>query len=405
VGQSSRFGAKEMSALSPGEISLAYLLPTPQQTRLALAGVTVLLFGLVALGPFATKPLPQVNGFIPALDATIFVTDFVTACLLLTHFSVTRSRAILALACGYLFSALIVIAHGLAFPGAFSPTGNFDGSRFTTFRIYLFWHLGLPASIFAYVWLREKDRRMVGTRAPTTRVAIYSVASVLALVSCIVWLGTGDELPPWDGLGNDLRVSLWLTILTMLTCATALSVLWRFRLSALDQWLMVVMVALMVELTLTALLGGLRPRLFTLGFYTGRVFSLVTSTAVLTGLLAETARLYDRLARANMLVELAHANRVATMGQLTASIAHEVNQPIAALLTNAETAVRWLAHQPPNFEKAKQSIDRIISDGRRTADIVGRIRGFSKNAPVQTENLQMNEIILEVLGLGSSFNI
>jgi hypothetical protein len=171
----------------------------------------------------------------------------------LAKFSVTRSRAILALACGYLFSALIVIAHGLAFPGAFSPTGNFDGSRFTTFRIYLFWHLGLPASIFAYVWLREKDRRMVGTRAPTTRVAIYSVASVLALVSCIVWLGTGDELPPWDGLGNDLRVSLWLTILTMLTCATALSVLWRFRLSALDQWLMVVMVALMVELTLTAL--------------------------------------------------------------------------------------------------------------------------------------------------------
>ena len=58
--------------------------------------------------------------------------------------------------------------------------------------------------------------------------------------------------------------------------------------------------------------------------------------------------------------ELAHANRVATMGELTASIAHEINQPIAATLTNAETAVRWLSRQPPNLEKARQSIDQII---------------------------------------------
>jgi PAS domain S-box-containing protein len=97
--------------------------------------------------------------------------------------------------------------------------------------------------------------------------------------------------------------------------------------------------------------------------------------------------------------ELAHANRVATMGQLTASIAHEVNQPIAALLTNAETALRWLAHQPPNLEKAKPLIDRIVSDGKRTADIVSRIRDFSKKAPAQKGNLEINEAILEIMRL------
>ena len=80
--------------------------------------------------------------------------------------------------------------------------------------------------------------------------------------------------------------------------------------------------------------------------------------------------------------ELAHANRVATMGELTASIAHEVNQPLAALLTNAETAVRWLTRQPPDLEKTRQSIDRTIRDGRRAADIVSRIRDFSKKTPV-----------------------
>jgi PAS domain S-box-containing protein len=97
--------------------------------------------------------------------------------------------------------------------------------------------------------------------------------------------------------------------------------------------------------------------------------------------------------------ELAHANRVATMGQLTASIAHEVNQPIAALLTNAETAVRWLARQPPNLDKAKPLIDRIISDGKRAAEIISRIRDLSKKATVQKKGLEINETILDIIGL------
>jgi C4-dicarboxylate-specific signal transduction histidine kinase len=97
--------------------------------------------------------------------------------------------------------------------------------------------------------------------------------------------------------------------------------------------------------------------------------------------------------------ELAHANRVATMGQLTASIAHEVNQPLAATLLNAENAVRWLAHEPPNLEKIRQSIDRIINDGKRAADIVSRIRDFSKKAPALKEDLEINEAILEITRL------
>ena len=97
--------------------------------------------------------------------------------------------------------------------------------------------------------------------------------------------------------------------------------------------------------------------------------------------------------------ELAHANRVATMGQLTASIAHEVNQPLSAALVNAETAVRWLARQPPDLEKTRQSIDRTIKDNKRAADIVGRIRDFSKKAPTRKERMAVNDAILEAIGL------
>jgi PAS domain S-box-containing protein len=98
-------------------------------------------------------------------------------------------------------------------------------------------------------------------------------------------------------------------------------------------------------------------------------------------------------------MELAHASRVVTMGQFTASIAHEVNQPLAALRINAETALRWLGRQPPNLEKAQQSIQRIVSDGKRAADIVNRIRDFSRKAPVRKERLEVNEAILEIVGL------
>ena len=97
--------------------------------------------------------------------------------------------------------------------------------------------------------------------------------------------------------------------------------------------------------------------------------------------------------------EVAHANRVATMGQLSASIAHEVNQPIAATLMNARTAARWLARQPPNLEEARLAIDRVISDGKRMADIVNWIRDFSKKAPAQNRDLEINEAILEIVGM------
>jgi PAS domain S-box-containing protein len=97
--------------------------------------------------------------------------------------------------------------------------------------------------------------------------------------------------------------------------------------------------------------------------------------------------------------ELTHANRVATMGQLAASIAHEVNQPIAATLLNAENALRWLTRQPANLERATQSIDRIVNDGKRATDIVSRIRDFSKKAPAIQQDLEINEAILDIMRL------
>jgi PAS domain S-box-containing protein len=98
-------------------------------------------------------------------------------------------------------------------------------------------------------------------------------------------------------------------------------------------------------------------------------------------------------------MELAHANRVATMGQLTASIAHEVNQPIAATKVNAQAALRWLNRDAPDLEEARQLLARIVNDGDRAGNVVSRIRHLVKKAPPRMEPLHMNEAISEVIEL------
>ncbi|MBR0744939.1 CHASE3 domain-containing protein [Bradyrhizobium japonicum] len=102
------------------------------------------------------------------------------------------------------------------------------------------------------------------------------------------------------------------------------------------------------------------------------------------------------------LMELAHANRVTTMGQLTASIAHEVNQPIAAIVANAEAGLNWLGAQPPDLERVRQTFDWITGDGMRAGDIIGRIRALIRNAPPQKETLEINPAVLEVIALTRS---
>jgi PAS domain S-box-containing protein len=97
--------------------------------------------------------------------------------------------------------------------------------------------------------------------------------------------------------------------------------------------------------------------------------------------------------------ELAHVNRVSTLGEFAASIAHEVNQPLAGILTNANAALRWLAGDSPNLAEAQQTIGRIIRDGNRAGDVVSRMRALFKKAPAAKEPLDINLIIQEVLTL------
>jgi C4-dicarboxylate-specific signal transduction histidine kinase len=98
-------------------------------------------------------------------------------------------------------------------------------------------------------------------------------------------------------------------------------------------------------------------------------------------------------------MELSHANRVTMMGQMAASIVHEVNQPISAAVNNAHAALNWLESQPPDLAEVRQSLDDIIRDNNRASDVINRIRALVKKAPPRKVGLKINDVILDVIAL------
>ena len=103
-----------------------------------------------------------------------------------------------------------------------------------------------------------------------------------------------------------------------------------------------------------------------------------------------------------MQAELAHVNRITTMGELSASIAHEVNQPIAATVTNAQAALRWLRAQPPDLDEVRASLGRIAEDGKRAGNVISGIRALINKVPSRKDRFDLNEAVLEMVALTRS---
>jgi PAS domain S-box-containing protein len=113
--------------------------------------------------------------------------------------------------------------------------------------------------------------------------------------------------------------------------------------------------------------------------------------------ITERKRAEEALQKAQ--AELAHVTRVTAMGELTSSIAHEVNQPLAAVVTNANASLRWLAGEPPNLDEARECLRRIIRDGNRASEVIARIRALVKKSAPAKARLDLSEMIQEVLAM------
>lgn len=126
-----------------------------------------------------------------------------------------------------------------------------------------------------------------------------------------------------------------------------------------------------------------------------RTAELRRSNEALLADMAERRRAEESLRKAQ--AELAHVSRATTLGELTASLAHEINQPLAAIVANGNASLRWLAADPPNLQEVREATERVIRDGNRASEIIARVRGLLKKEEGRREPVDVREVVAEVV--------
>ena len=383
------------------QLVLSTLSPGATQKRLALAVVLGLLivFALITFGPLSSVRMQPFPAFVPAYATAMFVCDSITSILLFAQFSILRSRAILVIASGYLFTALILIPWILAFPGVLVPTSLMGGLHSTAW-LYAVWHGGFALFLLGYALSKDAGPNTRSVQGTNRAVIARSVAGTALLVLAAgTFCIAGAALLPPIMLDPSRFGPLWPYAVAgpvALLCLSALSVLWLRRRSVLDLWLMVVMCLYLIELPLSYYPAPVR---FSFGWYTVRVIGFLSSTLVLIVLLYEIQTLYERLLGAVLARRREREARFMTGDAVAATIAHEVRQPLTAMIMSADAGFRFLDRAMPNLDKAKEAFKRIAADGHRAGEVVGSIRAiFRKDVRTRTV-LDANELIRDALAL------
>jgi signal transduction histidine kinase len=380
-------------------IVLANLPAGRTERRLAFA-VALALLGIAAVvAPFASVPLPRSDAWIPITSTYIFLADLVTWVLLISQFNIVRWHALLVLASGYLFTAMLAVPLLLTFPGTFTQTGLLGAGLQTNGWISAFWVSGYPLATIGYALLKNREPGALVSHGSTRTDIAASVAVSIAIVFALTWIATSGEpyLPKLyldrSRAAVDLR---YIGALLLLLNALALLLLWLRRRSVLGLWLIVVLCGSMGN----ALVGWiLTPGRFSLAFYAGRSFLVITATVLLIVLLTETMTLYARLAVSIFAQRRERESRMMTLEALAASIAHEINQPLAAVVGNGSAGLRWLDRPVPDLPEARAALQRVVRDGHRAAEAIESIRSLFRAANQEKSPISINTIILEALDL------
>ena len=287
----------------------------------------------------------------------------------------------------------------LTFPGAFTQTGLLGAGLQTNGWISAFWVSGYPLATIGYALLKNKEPGALVSHGSTRTGIAASVAASIAIVFALTWIATSGEpyLPKLyldrSRAAVDLR---YIGALLLLLNALALLLLWLRRRSVLGLWLIVVLCGSIGN----ALVGWiLNPGRFSLAFYTGRSFLVITATVLLIVLLTETMTLYARLAVSIFAQRRERDSRMMTLEALAASIAHEINQPLAAVVGNGSAGLRWLDRPVPDLLEARAALQRVVRDGHRAGEAIESIRSLFRAANQEKSPISINAIILEALDL------
>jgi signal transduction histidine kinase len=379
---------------------LSSLPPTRAQRHLALAVMLALLVAFfITAGPLSRIQLARIDAFVPAYATAMFVIDSITAILLFAQFSILRSRALLVISNGYVFTALILIPWMLTFPGVFAPRGLLGAGLQSTVWLYTVWHAGFPLFLIAYALLKDAHPAKRLWHGSVGAAILSSVAVTAAVVCAAAFLATaGDALLPRLMLDAVRLSPLWpyaagsASALSIL----ALVVLWVRQRSVLDLWLKVVMCAYVIEI---CLISFPVPTRYSVGWYAGRVYGVLSGSVVLVVLLYEITMLYAQLLRALLAQRREREARLVIGEAVAATIAHEVKQPLAGMITSADAGFRWLNRPAPDLNEAKAALKQISAAGHRAAAVIGSIRAIFKKDARNRRSFDINELVREALVL------
>ncbi|WP_280152545.1 response regulator [Piscinibacter sp. XHJ-5] len=391
----------------------------PADRRTALIVVLVSAAGFLAALPFAKLPLLRVWAFIPIYQSALVLTDLMTAVLLFGQFSIVRSRALLVLAGGYVFTALMAAAHAMTFPGLFTPQGLLGAGPQSTAWLYMFWHGGFPLFVIAYAQLKDRQRSVPHAAARTLHLPLAATlgGAAAATLAFTAVATAGQETLPEIMAGNRYR-PVFAAVVGLVWAASlmALLLLWRRRPhSMLDLWLVVVMAAWLFDIGLAAVFNAGR---FDLGFYAGRIYGLLAASFVLVMMLLENSRLYARLVRAHereqvrsldaqrlsAQLEAANAALAAQNEQLEeasrlkseflSTMSHELRTPLNAVIGFSEVMKDGLTGQLT----AQQGgyIGHIFQSGQHLLALINDILDLSKIEAGRVE-LELSPVDLDAL--------
>jgi len=380
--------------------TLANLSPGRAQRRLALAVALGFLGALfISAGTLSNIQLGRIDAFVPAYGTAIFVNDLITAVLLFNQFAILRSRALLAISSGYLFTALMVIPWMLTFPGLFTPGGLLGAGLQSTHWLYFLQYAGFPTFVIAYVLLKDADPPKQLWDGSVVTTILSSVAISAAVVCAVtVLVIAGDAYLPRVSIDPVHFSTLWLYLASCLILwnALALILLWIRQRSVLDLWLMVVVCAYAIEIYLVSFPGLAR---FSASWYAGRVFGIVSSILVLFVLLHEITTLYAQLLRAVLAQRREREARLMTGDAVSASIAHEVKQPLGAIITSANAGLNWLNRVEPDLDGVRDALRLVVTAGHRADAVIENIRAHFKMGARTRTSLDIDDVIQEALAV------
>ena len=253
---------------STRETFVATARPDRFNRRLAGCAIVLSVASFLAIAPFAHTHLVRMAAFIPSYEAAVVIIDLMTAVLLVSQFTILRRRSLLAVACAYLASSLMVTAHAVSFPLGAGPHGLFGDAQ-TTGWLYVFWHAAFPLLIGAYAFLADSPNDRLPAAASTPRVALAAVGVIVAGCAALTFLAASAErwLPILIVDGDYSRmVTKGATPAILAICVVVIVKLWRHRnRSVLDLWLFAVLWVWLCDVLPErhGQLAPLRPRLGT----------------------------------------------------------------------------------------------------------------------------------------------